>query len=136
MCGHSGNISKQRCSHNSDGWIVSTKHTLSDTNHIALCPTLIHNPPPCQHCANWAQADLKSEPRQAEDGRLWTPGAVDFFRTVNEQLSVVEEYTAGGLLLRTAQAAITAMKEFQVRLHSDGWILGVSKRPSFRAYNL
>ncbi len=32
------------------------------------------------------QADMKSEPRMAEDGRLWTPGAVDFFRTVNEQV--------------------------------------------------
>ena len=33
-----------------------------------------------------AQADMKAEPRMAEDGRLWTPGAVDFFRTVNEQV--------------------------------------------------
>ena len=35
------------------------------------------------------QADMKSEPRMAEDGRLWTPGAVDFFRTVNEQVRFV-----------------------------------------------
>ena len=61
------------------------------------------------------QADLVAEPRQAEDGRLWTPGAVDFFRTVNEQIAVVEEHIAGGLLLRTAQAAVATMKEFQAR---------------------
>ncbi len=28
---------------------------------------------------------MKTQPRQAEDGRLWTPGSVDFFRTINEQ---------------------------------------------------
>jgi hypothetical protein len=31
------------------------------------------------------QADMREQPRMAEDGRLWTPGSVDFFRTINEQ---------------------------------------------------
>ena len=61
---------------------------------------------------------MKAEPWQAEDGRLWTPGAVDFFRTVNEQIAVVEEHIAGGLLLRTAQTAVATMKEFQARAES------------------
>ena len=32
------------------------------------------------------QGDLSGEPKQADDGKLWTPGAVDFFRIVNEQV--------------------------------------------------
>lgn len=66
------------------------------------------------------QSDMKAEPRMAEDGKLWTPGAVDFFRTVNEQVAVVEEHAVGGLLLGTAQAAISAMMEFQVRALGHG----------------
>ena len=34
------------------------------------------------------QADLKGEPKADDTGKLWTPGAVDFFRIVNEQLQV------------------------------------------------
>ena len=34
------------------------------------------------------QADFTSEPTVAEDGKIWTPGAVDFFRIVNEQVAV------------------------------------------------
>lgn len=56
----------------------------------------------------------------AEDGKLWTPGAMDFFRTVNEQIAVVEEHHVGGLLLRISKAAIKAMKEFQVGGQGQG----------------
>lgn len=30
---------------------------------------------------------MREQPRMAEDGRLWTPGSVDFFRTINEQVA-------------------------------------------------
>jgi len=45
--------------------------------------------------AGWTRTmlatDLGSPPSQAADGLLWTPGAVDFFRSANEQLAAVEE---------------------------------------------
>ena len=45
--------------------------------------------------AGWTRtmlaADLGAPPAQAADGLLWTPGAVDFFRSANEQLAAVEE---------------------------------------------
>lgn len=61
------------------------------------------------------QGDLSGEPKQADDGKLWTPGAVDFFRIVNEQVSVVEEVSSGEMLLQTGEAVMGIMKEFQVR---------------------
>ena len=32
------------------------------------------------------QADMSTEPKESDDGRVWTPGAVDFFRVVNAQV--------------------------------------------------
>ena len=61
------------------------------------------------------QGDMSGEPKQADDGKLWTPGAVDFFRIVNEQVSVVEEVSSGEMLLQTGEAVMGIMKEFQVR---------------------
>ena len=59
---------------------------------------------------------MSGEPKQADDGKLWTPGAVDFFRIVNEQVSVVEEVSSGEMLLQTGDAVMGIMKEFQVQL--------------------
>jgi exocyst complex component 3 len=58
--------------------------------------------------------DFNGEPKQAEDGQLWTPGAVDFFRIVNEQVTVVEEVSNGEMLLRTGEAVMAIMRDFQV----------------------
>ncbi|CAK0787040.1 hypothetical protein CVIRNUC_010256 [Coccomyxa viridis] len=62
---------------------------------------------------NILQGDMSGEPKQADDGKLWTPGAVDFFRIVNEQVSVVEEVSSGEMLLQTGEAVMGIMKEFQ-----------------------
>ncbi len=35
------------------------------------------------------QADMSAEPKVADDGTISTPGAVDFFRVVNAQVSSV-----------------------------------------------
>ncbi len=39
---------------------------------------------------------------------------MDFFRIVNEQVSVVEEVSSGEMLLQTGEAVMVIMKEFQV----------------------
>ena len=62
---------------------------------------------------------MSGEPKQADDGKLWTPGAVDFFRIVNEQVSVVEEVSSGEMLLQTGEAVMGIMKEFQVQLRTQ-----------------
>lgn len=63
------------------------------------------------------QADLASSPKQAEDGRLWTPGAVEFFRMVNEQVALVEEASSGEMLALAGAAVLSVMKDFQVPFH-------------------
>ena len=68
-------------------------------------------------CFGCCKADLSGEPKQKEDGQLWTPGAVDFFRIVNEQVSVVEEASNGEMLLRTGESVMTIMRQFQARSH-------------------
>ncbi len=50
----------------------------------------------------------------AEDGKPWTPGAVDFFRIVNEQLIVVEDIKNGVMIIRTGEVILQVMREFQV----------------------
>lgn len=59
---------------------------------------------------------MNSEPKEQDNGRLWTPGAVDFFRIVNEQVDAVAGVTRGDFLLHTAQAVLEAMLDFQVRV--------------------
>ncbi len=72
------------------------------------------------------QADLTSSPKQTEDGKLWTPGAVEFFRIVNEQVGLVEEATNGEMLALEGAAVLAVMKDFQVQfpatslLHTPG----------------
>ena len=45
------------------------------------------------------QGDMAREPKQADDGKLWTPGAVDFFRIVNEQVrSAVQSQQSASVL--------------------------------------
>mmetsp|Transcript_8241 Transcript_8241/g.27390 ORF Transcript_8241/g.27390 Transcript_8241/m.27390 type:complete len:795 (-) Transcript_8241:3164-5548(-) len=66
-------------------------------------------------CTSIVQADkaFSQAPRSRDDGRLWTPTAVDFFRLLNEQLSAVEGVTRKALLLKTAGVVVQGMLQLQ-----------------------
>lgn len=72
---------------------------------------------------NIVEGDFKYEPKASAEGRMWTPGAVDFFRILNEQVAVVASVNRDVMLLRVGQSAVQTMRDFQAaqRRHiSDG----------------
>ena len=54
------------------------------------------------------QGDFKFDPKATAEGRMWTPGAVDFFRILNEQVAVVAEINQDFMLLRVGQVSEAA----------------------------
>ncbi|PSC69331.1 exocyst complex component Sec6 [Micractinium conductrix] len=74
---------------------------------------------------NIVEGDFKSEPKTDQDGRVWTPGAVDFFRILNEQVTVVADVDQGVMLLRVGQSAVQTMLDFHAaqRAHLAGGML-------------
>lgn len=62
---------------------------------------------------NLVEGDFGAEPRVSAEGRPWTPGAVDFFRMLNEQVLAVADGCGGLLLLHVAEAAVRTMEDFQ-----------------------
>lgn len=56
--------------------------------------------------------DAAGQPQQMTDGTLRTPGVVDFFRMLNEQVSVLEEISTGEVLLAAASRSLKLMQDF------------------------
>ena len=82
-----------------------TKHSSPNT-HPATPPVihLTHSPEaPSSLATGPPQADFRNEPKVSDAVRVWTPGAVDFFRILNEQLAVVVDVNRDTMLLRVAQ---------------------------------
>lgn len=49
---------------------------------------------------NILEVDVAGEPKVDNDGKLWTPSFVDFFRILNDGISTIETITKGEMLFR------------------------------------
>lgn len=61
---------------------------------------------------NIIESDLSSEPKVSEEGILWSPGVVDFFRILNDSLATVEDVTQGEMMFLSAMQSLAMMHEF------------------------
>ena len=62
---------------------------------------------------NIVQCEATEEPAADGEGRLYTPGAVDLFRILNEQVSIIAGFTRGEMVVEIARVVVNLAERFQ-----------------------